>query len=230
MSERYAVYYAPERGSELERFGSAWLGRDAELGESPVWPELEMLSGEDLDALTRAPRHYGFHATLVPPFRLRAGVGPDDLFDHAIYFARLREIFYLDPLYVKEIGSFVALTPSRQDNVARLAADCVRSFYPFRAEPTLAELERRRAKGLTPIQERLLVRWGYPYVFDEYRFHLTLTDSIVDKGVRRRLVKGLSEFAAPFRQKVHPVRELCIFYQIDEAEPFDLIHRIPFGA
>ena len=230
MGERYAVYHAPERDSELCRFGSCWLGRCAETGEHPAHPDLPGLGFDDLHGLTSEPRHYGFHATLVPPFRLKAVHGVGDLLEHAIRFVRLRQSFDLPPLSVKEIGSFVAMVPSGQNGVAELAADCVRSFFPFREEPTLAEMERRRGKGLTPAQERLLVRWGYPYVFGEYRFHLTLTNSIMDKSLRRRLVKGLTELTAPLRRAPQSVRELCIFHQTDEAAPFSLVHRIPFGA
>jgi len=230
VGERYAVYYAPVRDSELCRFGNRWLGRCAETGERPARPDLPGLCLDDLHGLTSEPRHYGFHATLVPPFRLKAIHGAGDLLEHAARFARLRKSFDLAPLSVKEIGSFVAMVPAAQDRVAELAADCVRSFYPLREEPTLAEIERRRSRGLTPAQERLLVRWGYPYVFGEYRFHLTLTNSIMDRSLRRRLVKGLAELTAPLRRAAHPVRELCLFHQTDGTAPFSLVHRIPFGA
>lgn len=227
---RYAVYYAPERGSGLARFGARWLGRCAETGERPAPPELSGFSPEDLRGLTSEPRRYGFHATLAAPFRLGPGLGGDDLMAEAGRFARSRGPVVLEPLSVREIGGFAALVPSGQKAVARLAADCVRCFHPLRRDPALAEIERRRARGLTPAQERLLVRWGYPYVFGEYRFHMTLTNSIVDKRVLRRLVRGVSELTAPLRREARAVRELCIFHQSGEGDPFTLVQRIPFGG
>ncbi|MBG0788864.1 MAG: DUF1045 domain-containing protein [Desulfovibrionaceae bacterium] len=228
MAERYAVYYSPEKDSGLARFGNRWLGRCPETGELFVQPGLPSLPGLDPGSLTGEPRRYGFHATLVPPFSLRAGLGPDALMEQAARFAAFRKPFDLGPLSVREIGSFVAMVPSSRNGVTDLAADCVRAFHPLRAEPSLAEMERRRAKGLTPAQERNLLRWGYPYVFDEFRFHLTLTDSIADSRLRRKLVKGLAGISATVRKAAHPVRELCIFHQEDEAAPFRLVRRIPF--
>ena len=77
---RQAIYFAPPAGSPLARFGAAWLGWDPEAGA-----EVEGLPVAGLplprEALVAAPRRYGFHATLKPPFRLAAGrdaAGLDD--------------------------------------------------------------------------------------------------------------------------------------------------------
>ncbi len=45
----------------------------------------------------------------------------------------------------------------------------------------MKELQRRRAANLTPRQEFLLMHWGYPYVLDEFRFHMTLTRRLPDE-------------------------------------------------
>ena len=66
---RYAVYFAPEGGSALWRFGCAWLGWDAETGAECAMPDPPGLPAPR-EALTRAPRRYGFHATLKPPVLL----------------------------------------------------------------------------------------------------------------------------------------------------------------
>ena len=64
-----------------------------------------------------------------------------------------------------------------------LADACVEQLDRFRAPPSDAELARRRRASLTPRQDAMLVRWGYPYVFDTWFFHMTLT---------RRLTPGRS--------------------------------------
>lgn len=230
MAGRYAVYFAPERDGGLARLGNRWLGRCPETGERFTCPELAGLSGGKVRSLTEVPRHYGFHATLMPPFPLRNGLEEDDLMAWAARFSAGRKAFGLGPLSVREIGHFVALVPDVPNGVSGLADDCVRTFHPLREPPEPAELERRRAKGLTPPQERNLARWGYPYVFGEFRFHLTLTDFIPDGGLRRELAEGLAELFAPVLDTAHPVRELCIFHQPYEKADFRLTHRIPFGG
>ncbi len=75
---RFAVYYAPSRESAWWQAGSAWLGRDAESGEPCVSPQPEALA-RPLADLTEAPRRYGWHGTLVAPFRLADGVTQQDL-------------------------------------------------------------------------------------------------------------------------------------------------------
>ena len=64
---RYAIYYLPPAGA-LADFGARWLGWDVRRGAAAVQLDLPGLR----DA-TEAPRKYGFHGTLKPPFRLAEG-------------------------------------------------------------------------------------------------------------------------------------------------------------
>ena len=70
MSARYALYLAPPADSELWRFGSRVIGRDAASGVDISGFALEGWSAPDWRAATQEPRRYGFHATLKAPFRL----------------------------------------------------------------------------------------------------------------------------------------------------------------
>ena len=79
MSERFAVYYAPNPEGALWHLGSAWLGRDAYRDRELPRSEFPSLALLDLEALTAAPRGYGFHATLRAPFEPAAGVGEAEL-------------------------------------------------------------------------------------------------------------------------------------------------------
>ena len=150
-----------------------WLGRSVEGVPVPLVPALEQVEGEWVAAITRNAVRYGFHGTWKPPFRLAPGSVVENLLEAAASFAADHRPFPLPPLEIREIGSFLALVPAQScDAVDTLAAECVRDFEPFRAAPGEDELSRRRAGGLTDRQESLLVRWGYPYVFEEFRFHL----------------------------------------------------------
>ena len=230
MSERYAVYYAPEPGSDLELFGRRWLGRCPRTGRDAPRLEVPDFIGEEVYALTRAPRHYGFHGTLVPPFSLQAQFSPELFLSEVERTARSLAPLAIGPLAVREIGSFVAMVPSeaRGEVLARLLhGTCLMAVHMFREPPTPAELERRRAHGLSPVQEQLLVRWGYPYVMEEHRFHLTLTDTIPDRSKRERMLKFLTLETGSLCRGPHPIRELCVFHQSDRESPFSLRQRFP---
>ncbi|MEN9060138.1 DUF1045 domain-containing protein [Ponticoccus litoralis] len=169
---RFAVYYLPPEGA-LSSFGARWLGWDVLTGRAaPHWPE------PGLEAVTQTPRKYGFHATLKPPFRLAEGQTPEALDKAVAAMAARCAPAPAEGLEVARLGSFLALVPQGDTaQIARIAATCVEALDEFRAPATEAELARRRAARLTPEQEALLSRWGYPYVMQAFRFHMTLTGS-----------------------------------------------------
>jgi hypothetical protein len=135
--------------------------------------------GAAWEALTVTPRKYGLHATVKPPFRLADGTDAEGLGrDFAALCADLTPV-PLGPLAVTRIGGFFALCPvAVPEALGPLAGEAVARLDAFRAPPGEAELARRRAGGLTVRQETLLTRWGYPYVMDEFRFHITLTGRV----------------------------------------------------
>jgi hypothetical protein len=59
-----------------------------------------------------------------------------------------------------------------------LADAAVRELDVFRAAPTPDELARRIRAGLNDEEQRMLAEWGYPYVFDTFAFHITLTGQL----------------------------------------------------
>jgi putative phosphonate metabolism protein len=230
MPERAAIYFAPRRDSALARFGDGWLGRDVESGARIDPPRPAAITPARLAMLTEAPRHYGFHATLKPPFVLAAGSDMAQLQAAAAEFAADRAGFVLPRLRLEAIGKFLALTPVEPvAELAALAADCVRAFDAFRAPPEPAELARRLSAGLTPRQAELLARWGYPYVLDEFRFHLTLTGPIDDAAERDAVRTALAPLVAPLCAEPVPVDAICLFHQPDRDAPFRLIARHGFG-
>lgn len=230
-ARRYAVYYAPEEGSPLGEFGRRWLGRDSVTGQHAAGYSIPDFSGERLQELTSSPRHYGFHGTLKPPFRLADGVPPDRLYGTVCSLASGLNPFVLGPLELKWLGKFLALVPSTPNQqLSDVAAECVRCLDDFRAPPSGEELARRRSSGLTGNQEKLLERWGYPYVMEEFRFHLTLTDPIGDTRERDSIFSIADNLTRSFRHSPVAISSLCIFEQGHEKAPFMLTHRFRFQA
>lgn len=227
---RYAIYYAPERGSALDRFGGRWLGRDAWTGE-PLDPlSLDGLTRERHREITAGARRYGFHATLKPPFALAAGCSAQALYEAVAEFAARQAPFAAPPLMLTSLGGFLALVPSQPCAMLQgLAAAAVRELDAFRAPPSPAELDRRRAAGLSARQEAHLRRWGYPYVMDEFRFHLTLTARL-DAPERARIACLLEPLTAPLCRDPLPVESICIFEQETRAAPFRIVGRFRLGG
>lgn len=230
MTGRYAIYFAPAAESDLARFGDRWLGRDAETGQPVLRPAVDGIDADRLQALTEAPCRYGFHGTLKPPFHLAEGCDVDDLRRAIAGFAVRQTAFEIAALRLREIGDFIALVPADPTPaLAQLAEGCVAEFDAYRAPPDAAELAKRHAAGLTPRQAELLARWGYPYVMDEFRFHLTLTGPVAGHDERSRVAGVLRPLVASLLDQPVPVRELCLFHQLDRAMPFRLIQRFRFG-
>lgn len=175
MYRRYAIYFTPAPDSALAEFGASWLGWDSATGSAAAHPESPL----DVATITATPRKYGFHGTIKPPFRLAHGQDADALSQAVKDLASALPPCRLEGLVLARLGRFVALVPSEQSaGLARLAASVVRDLDQFRAPPTDAELAKRRAAGLTAGQEANLITWGYPYVMEQFRFHLTLTGKL----------------------------------------------------
>ncbi|MDO9436375.1 DUF1045 domain-containing protein [Hydrogenophaga sp.] len=176
---RVAVYFAPATQSAWWQAGSQWLGRcaatDARL-DQPAVPGVPTDLQRDL---TADPRRYGFHATLKPPFRLQQGLALDGVLQEIQRLCKDTKPFDLPPLRVAMLGDFLALRPEGDNRRANaVAANCVTSLQPLAAPLYADELARRRQQPLTPEQDNLLQRWGYPWVLDQYRFHLSLTGGL----------------------------------------------------
>lgn len=215
---RYAVYFLPEPGA-LADFGATWLGWDAQAAQVPAACD----ALPDWDDITMTPRKYGFHATLKPPFRLAEGQDAGALTSAVAALAARTAPAQADGLVLSRLGSFLALTPvGDASDIARVANACVTELDQFRAPPTEAELDRRRKSRLSPAQETLLAQWGYPYVHDQFRFHMTLSGRLTAdrlSAVADHLAAHLPPLPQPFR-----LNSICLLGERADTR-FELIHR-----
>lgn len=220
--KRFGVYYAPPAGEFASR-AAAWLGRDAESGALLPRPETEF----DGAALTGEPRRYGFHGTLKAPFRLAPGKSFTDL-DAALQSLAARlEPFVVESLELAQIGSFLALVPEQESAALQaLAARLVQDLDPLRAPLSEAEIARRRPERLSPRQRALLDQFGYPYVLEEFRFHLTLSDGNLTPQQAAQAREFLQSYLCPVVPKPFPVAEICLFGEPQDGQ-FRLLHRYP---
>ncbi|OHV50057.1 MULTISPECIES: DUF1045 domain-containing protein [unclassified Pseudofrankia] len=206
---------------ELREKAEQWLGRG--VSGEPVTPGVPAgWTRETVDAMTVDARRYGFHATLKAPFRLAEGRTPEDLDDALARFAAGRAAVMIPRLSLTRLGDFFALVPGAEAaELYALAEAVVTGFDGFRAPATEAELARRRPASLTPRQRELLRAWGYPYVLDEFRFHLTLTDRIAP-GRQPAVERALSGWFAASLGATVPVDALALFTEAEPGAPFAL--------
>ncbi len=225
--ERYAVYYTPPQGP-LADLGAAWLGWDPATGQPMAPPECAGLPRPAAE-ITRTPRKYGLHATVKPPFRLAEGAEPDGLAEALAAFCAARQPVTVEGLEVAALGRFLALRPRGETTALdQLAGAAVAALDAYRAPPGTAELARRRGAGLSPRQEALLLEWGYPYVMEEFRFHITLTGKLPrDEIAQVRTV--LSGRLAPILPAPFVIDGLSLMGE-DASGMFHLLHRYTFSG
>ena len=224
---RFAIYFTPHPESRLARFGAAILGYDCHGAR-----EVPRLALDGIDPAVRAraatePIRYGFHATLMAPFGLAPACSAAALNTALGDFAVGRAPLPIGPLKVARIGGFIALVPAApQPGIAALAGDCLGRLDRFRAGLSAGDRERRLAAGLSPRQIELLDRWGYPYVFSEFRFHMTLTGSL-PSGEREIFQTALAAAFAELADEPVTIDAVSLMGQDDRAARFRVLDRKP---
>jgi putative phosphonate metabolism protein len=217
---RYAIYYTPAPGGDLDRFGAELLGYDATTGEDLTFPDGVLQLAPDWRELTRDPRKYGFHATLKAPLALTPGKTEVELLAACKAFARTpRPIPVIKPI-VGSISGFIAVVPGEPSaELSRLAADCVNEFDAFRAPLAAEDRARRNPSMLTPRQRDYLDRWGYPYVMEDFRFHMTLTGRLAAERHEPVLTMLKDRFSA-LALKTLAIDRIALFRQDDADSRF----------
>jgi putative phosphonate metabolism protein len=228
---RYALYFAPESTSALWRFGSRTIGYDAVTGEQvpPVAPQglgWQGLHAMDWADATADPRKYGFHATLKAPFELSSEHSESELIDSLDAFARRATPLLRLDLEVRALGAFIAIVPQAANTALQaLAFRVVADFEPFRAPLGEKDRARRLASPLTERQILLLDRYGYPYVDEEFRFHMTLTGKLAADRVEPVRAALAAAFAAEVPDASIALDTIALYHQKDRASPFRIIAR-----
>jgi putative phosphonate metabolism protein len=228
MPHRYAIYYAAPADSLLERFGVTWLGRDHRTGQSVAQPAVPGIAAERLSELTASPRRYGFHGTLKAPFRLADRCDGADLHAAVAEFAATQSAFSLEPLVIGDLKGFLAFVPNAPSaTFDRLAEACVRRFEPFRAPLEAAERGRRPLGRLSPRQLDQLDHFGYPYVFADFAFHMTLTERLAD-AEKAILLPHLQEIARPLANEPFAVDGIAVYEEPSPGGDFVLTGHYAF--
>ncbi|MDE2384053.1 MAG: DUF1045 domain-containing protein [Alphaproteobacteria bacterium] len=213
---RYAIYYTPPAGSALHALGSRWLGRD--VFGMPVAEPVTSAEPFIADA-----RRYGFHATLKAPFALRAGTTVEGLLAMTAALARKIPAVLLHELEISDMHGFLALRPREQDHdLAELERNCLCHLDQFRANPSAEELARRNISALSVRQKKHLSDWGYPFVLDAFRFHMTLSCQL--EGAELAAVHDMAaRHFAPVTGRRHLIDSIAVFHEEAPGAPFTVL-------
>lgn len=214
MTERFALYYAPSEDSLLWERAQIWLGAASGRTDGPALPVTERLP------LVRSARRYGFHATIKAPMPLRAGQSRESLTEAVERFtARLKPV-EIGLLVIKELKGFLALVPEVQgEALTAFAQTVVEAFEGFRAPMTAEDRARRLQSGLSTRQTELLDQFGYPYVAEQFGFHMTLTDRLSEEDIAT-VKAAADDWFAPALKSPFLLDQLVVFREASPGEPF----------
>lgn len=227
---RYAIYFVPAADSALYRFGASLIGYDAYSGHPLAFHEGIEAEVEGWERFTNDPRKYGFHATLKAPISLAAGKNESELIAAMGEFAQTpRAIPVITPT-IRSISRFIAIVPeTRCEELQAFAQDCVTMLDSFRAPLTAADRERRNLSALSERQITYLDRWGYPYVLEEFRFHMTLAGSLPANRLEVVTTTLQQRFATLGLTSI-PIDRLTLLRQDDATSRFKVIRHWPLRA
>jgi putative phosphonate metabolism protein len=220
---RYAIYFAAGADSALSHFGAELLGYDVYTGDEMPFPADASRVAPDWRDVTADPRKYGFHGTLKAPMALAPGRTEAELIAVCAAFAgKARPMPSIRPV-VDSISGFIAVIPTEPvGTLQQLAADCVREFDDFRAPMTAEDRARRKPDKLTERQRDYLDRWGYPYVMEEFRFHMTLTGRL-DAERRGPILEMLRARFSALGLETLAIDRIALFKQDDARARFRFV-------
>lgn len=220
--QRYAIYCAPRPGV-LADLAARWLGRDVQSGAAMAQADMPVLPAP-LATVTAGARRYGFHGTIRAPFRPRSDISASEIATCVSALAARLAPVRCKGLRLENLQGFVALTPAGcEAALLEIGAVVVEQTEHLRSPMTADDRARRRPETLTPRQRALLDVWGYPFVMDEFRFHLTLTDQLAADHLPAVMHAASAHFAAII-DRPFAIEDLCLFGE-DTGGKFHLIHR-----
>jgi putative phosphonate metabolism protein len=224
---RYSIYFTPPADDPLTVLAAKWLGRDAFRDLTIEQFDVDGFAADELSELTAEPRRYGFHATLKAPMELAADRSEGELLSALDAFASDTQSFEIPKIALGQLGPFFALVPHETyDPLQTYAAACVRDFEPFRAPLSDADIARRKPERLSESERANLMDWGYPYVFDDFHFHMTLTGQVPPER-QAEMRAALEPVFADHVYRPLAISHVSLFIEAERGAPFVMKRILP---
>ncbi|PLW76903.1 DUF1045 domain-containing protein [Cohaesibacter celericrescens] len=227
---RYAIFYSPRLGSPLNQAANLWLGRDVITGAMIERPSpIDGMKQSQFDDMVSSARRYGFHGTLKAPFELAEGHSINELEDALAAYCTHLTPFTMSQFKIGQLGRFFALLPSApSQELNDLASALVRDFDAFRAPLNQADIARRNPDKLSASQRDNLLNWGYPHIFENFRFHMTLTDP-VPQDLTHTFKTALNTHFSSCLNQAPSFSALSLFIEPERGAPFLVKRQFPIG-
>lgn len=226
MTERFAIYFAPAPESLLGQLAAQWLGRDATT-DKPISAAIAGIEPDIRKNATRSARRYGFHATLKAPMALAPGYDRKSLEAAMGAYAERQAPVDIGPLVLFQIGGFLALVPEAQPAaLTAFTGDLVTHFDIFRAPLSTAARNQRLGSELNGRQIELLDTYGYPYVMEEFQFHMTISDKL-DALLLEMIEPAARAWFAPVTGGHLVLDRLVLFHETEGGAAFRRIADFP---
>jgi len=217
---RVALYYLPDPDDPLWAAGCAWLGWDSRRAHTVQRPQIPNLVKQ-----TARASHYGLHATIKAPMASATTL-------EVLLQSLRREIprwksFVLPSFCVSLEGGFLSLRLSNPcGQLQDFAAHCVRFFDRFRQPHDAVSLARRVRSEYSARQLGYLQQWGYPHVFEDFIFHLTLSD----KNPSAALSREAFHYFAPYLTISRTFSAIHLLLEEEPDKPMTVVESCYLGV
>lgn len=223
--KRYAIYYVPEQSDALLQLADDWFGRSTLTGKPTKRPNIPGLSSKKIQSITKTAARYGFHGTLKAPFRLARSATERKFLEAVAALASDLDAARAIKMSLDYSSGFIAIRPSEEDHALRGIGDlCVIALDIFRAPVNTLERMARIQPKLSQEEAQFLLLWGYPYIFNRFRFHMTLTDPILSRE-KNKIYTILKDYFETALSAPLNIESICVCGDPGNGQSFDVLQR-----
>ncbi len=226
--DRYFFTSSHNPNGKFWKLGSAWIGYDAVRHKIPKAVLTLGLPKEIHNKSVFTVRRKGFGAVFYPPFSLHKDVDFQDLCLGAKSFCQTLVSFKTSVLKVHTQKGQISIELLGQDKrLTDFARECVLFFDQYREIGEPIHVSDRLKKALTQSQIDNLMRWGNPYLFDDFTFNIQLTGQIPE-GMASQLSELLQKQFMEHLSSGLVIGGLSLFGQNNDHSPARLLSFFPF--
>jgi len=226
--DRYFFTSSHNPNGKFWKLGSAWIGYDAVRHKIPKSILTLGLPRDLHKKAIFAPRRRGFGAVIYPPFSLQKNVLFKEFCLRTSEFCQTLPSFQTSVLKVYVRNGQISIEPLGQDKrLTDFASKCVVFFDHYREKSTPIPINERIKETLSQRQIDTLVKWGNPYLFEDFNFNIQLTGQIPENIAAQLGMLLQKQFMEHLAGGLN-IAGLSLFGQNNDHSPARLLSFFPF--